>query len=179
MIKFILVQPRRHFNWWTSSLIVLSGKQYKVVCSSTLELFVSNRFVMLDIVFTNSRIIFANNLIVETFCNFGSHRSMSVFWCFDLARIWKFICSCTRYSIIIFVKSVTVYAERLVVTSRFNGGTIFDYVCDVVLRSRIKNLMRVNAYIISLWTQEIRLQLRQILLMSFRLLILRHVLTWS
>ena len=178
MIEFILMQPRRHFNWWTSSLIVLSGKQDKVVGSSTLKLFIGDRFVMLDIVLTNSRIVFANNLIVDTFRNFGSNRSMSLFWCFDLARIGQFICSCTRYSIIVFVKSVTIHSERFVITSGF-GGSVFDYVCDVVLGSRIIYCMRVNAYIVSLGTQEIRRQLRQILLIGLLLLILRHVLTWS
>lgn len=73
---------------------------------------------------------------------------------------------------------MTIHAERLVVTSRLRSS-ILDHVCNVVLGPRIEYLMRVDADVVSLGSQEIGRQLRQILLMGFGLLVLRHVLTWS
>lgn len=81
------MQPRRHFDWWTSSLIVLSGKQNKVVCGTTLKLFVGNRLVMLDIVLTNTWIVLADDLVVEAFCDFGSDRGVGLFWLLHLAGV--------------------------------------------------------------------------------------------
>ena len=66
---------------------VLSSKQHEIVRSTTLELLVGDCLKVLGIVLSDSRVVFADDL-VQTFLNSGSIGRMRHLVFSDLAGVW-------------------------------------------------------------------------------------------
>lgn len=90
----------RHFHWWRSCLVILSGKEHKIIGSSSLKLLVSNCLKVLSIILTHSWIVYTNDNIIETFLYFGSVACKLLFWVCNFARAWKLVLTCTRHPIV-------------------------------------------------------------------------------
>lgn len=106
--------------------------------------------MVLDVIFTNTWIVFSNNDVVQALVDFGAIRCQSLLGCTDLARIRHFVGTSSWYSIVILIKSVPVGTEWFVVSVALSGVKIPSRICNVVLRAWIQDLIRVNTNIVSL-----------------------------
>ena len=88
-------------------MVILPREEDKVIGSSTLELFVGNRFQMLSIILSYSRVVPANYDIPRLLL-VGLERGHLYFRIFHLASVREAVSSCTRYAIVVISKPVVI-----------------------------------------------------------------------
>ena len=98
---------------------------------------------------------------------------------FDFTRIRHFIIARARNSVIVFLKPYRIYSKRKCITSFLRSIMHVFGIRHVILRPRTVYHHFVHLSVISSRASECRVYLREILLISSRLWVYRHILTRS
>lgn len=143
------------FDFATSTLIVLSRKQYKVISRTTLKLFICNGFMMLDVIFTSAWIIFANHDIPALICS-GLIRSRLMLRILDNDCIRNVVLSSSWYTILILLEPRGVDTKWSTGSKGFfDGYHALGVVFGILLRSRKVCSIRRNVQVGSFGRSEV------------------------
>jgi len=129
-----------------SHLIVLSCKQHKVICCSSLKFFVCNSFVMLGVILSSSWIIFTQHNI-KRLLHARFESSMRLFGVMNDHCVSTVVSTSTWDLIIGFPESLNFHIKWVTVTALL--GTFLGWILSIVLRSWCSKLAFENHSIFS------------------------------